>query len=135
MAIFLKDDISAANFHQSGRWNDFDGLVRAAASKHGFGCGVVPGGVDFGRDSFDLSAYHETHTLHSFSMNTYHRDKGGKYKIDLGEFLSQYETLRDWWMAMTNTGQGPRIAPEAMQVCYGMCTALSVFTVIHGMFF
>ena len=58
VAIFLKDDISAANFHQSGHWNDFEGLVRAAASEHGFGCGIVPGGVDFGRDSFDLSTYH-----------------------------------------------------------------------------
>lgn len=114
VAIFLKDDISAANFHQSGHWNDFEGLVKAAGSKHGFGCGIVPGGVDFGRDSFDLSTYHETKTLHTFSMDTYNRSKGGRYKIDLGEFLSEYKSLGQWYTAM-----GAPTPPEAMQVCYG----------------
>ena len=47
-------------------------------------------------------------------MDTYNRSKGGRYKIDLGEFLSEYKSLGQWYNAM-----GAPTPPEAMQVCYG----------------
>ena len=68
VAIFLKDDL-AANFHKSGHRNDFESLVIAAASEHGFGCGITPGSVDFGQHSFVLSAYHGKQI---FAQKTYH---------------------------------------------------------------
>ena len=125
IAIFLKDDISAANFHQSGHWNTFHGLVQGARSTHGFGCGIIPGRVDFGRDSFDLSTYHETYTLHAFSMDTYYRNKGGKYAVNADEFLSEYKSLHAWWVSMG----APVPAPETVQVCYGGVFAGSVHSI------
>ena len=75
VVIFLKDDMSPADFHQSGRLNDFEGLVRAAASEHGFGCGITPGNVDSGQHGFILSAYHgkqissqQNHSLYSMHL-------------------------------------------------------------------
>ena len=47
-------------------------------------------------------------------MNRYDRTKGGRYKMDQGEFLSEHTTLSKWWHAM-----GAPDPPEAMQVCYG----------------
>ena len=47
-------------------------------------------------------------------MDAYNRDKGGRYKIDLSEFLSEFKSLGSWWNAM-----GAPSPPEAMQVCYG----------------
>ena len=122
VAIFLKDDISAKNFHQAGQWNDFEGLVRLASSDNGFGCGVISNGhVEFGPHSFLLSAYHETETLMSFAMNKYGRNIKG-YAVDASEFLSNYTTMGEWWEHLNVAEELPSIVP----VCYGGVFAASV---------
>lgn len=122
VAIFLKDDISAKNFHQAGQWNDFEGLVRLALSDNGFGCGVISNGhVEFGPHSFLLSAYHETETLMSFAMNKYGRNIKG-YTVDASEFLSNYTTMGEWWEHLDVAEELPSIVP----VCYGGVFAASL---------
>ncbi len=121
VVVFLKDDISQGNFHQSGSWNDFGSLVRLASSENGFACGIIPGEVDFGLHRFFLSAYHEKETLFDFSMDEYSRNIKG-YVTDESNFKSKYDTLGSWYESL-----GVKVStPELVQVCYGGVFAAKV---------
>ena len=120
IVLFLKDDISANNFHQSGSWNDFGSLLRLASSVNGFGCGIIPGHVDFGQQRFFLSAYHDVEELFAFAMEEYDRNIKG-YATDTVEFESEYETLGSWYSSL-----GASVPPDIFQVCYGGVFAASV---------
>lgn len=123
VVIFLKDDISAKNLHQSGDWNDFETMVRLASSENGFACGIIPDYTDFGQNRFFLSTYHEVKTLFEFSMSDYGRNIKG-YETDGVEFKSEHENLGSWYESL---GAGP--LPEIVQVCYGGVFAASVSNV------
>ena len=121
IVVFLKDDISAKNLHQSGRWNDFESLLRLASSDNGFACGIIPETVDFGANHFFLSAYHDTKKLFDFSMGAYMRNLKGYATDEAGLFKSQHENLGSWYATL-----GAGASPELVQVCYGGVFAASV---------
>ena len=120
VVVFLKDDISANNFHQSGYWNDFESMLRLASSDNGFACGIVPGHVEFGQNRFFLSTYHEVETLFEFSMGVYGRNIKG-YASDEAGFQSEHKTLGSWYASL-----GAGASSELVQVCYGGVFAASV---------
>ena len=120
VVVFLKDDISAKNLHQSGDWNDFESLLRIASSDNGFACGVIPDHVEFGQNHFFLSTYHEVKTLFEFSMGEYARNLK-RYAIDNTEFKSEHENLGSWYASL-----GAGASQELVQVCYGGVFAASV---------
>ncbi len=121
IAVFLKDDISAENFHQSGHWNDFETLLKLASSQNGFGCGIEPGGVEHETHMFFLSAYHDVETLFDFSMAEYGRNVKN-YDIDETEFKSPFTTLGSWY----NSLNADEVANSITLVCYGGVFAASV---------
>lgn len=125
IVVFLKDDISSNNFHQSGHWNDFGSMIQLASSDNGFACGIVPGKVDFGPHSFFLSAYHEAKTLFDFSMSEYGRNLKG-YASDGSEFKSIHHTLGSWYASLGIDSPHP----EVVQVCYGGVFAASVSNIM-----
>jgi hypothetical protein len=120
VVVFLKDDISEKNLHQSGDWNDFESLLRIASSDNGFACGVIPDHVEFGQHHFFLSTYHERETLFDFSMGEYARNLKG-YTVDRTEFKSEHENLGSWYASL-----GAGASQELVQVCYGGVFAASV---------
>jgi len=123
IVVFLKDDISSNNLHQSGQWNNLQGLARLALSDNGFACGISPGDVAFGQHKFLLSTYHDVETLLDFSMNSYSRNIKG-YSVDASEFLSPHTTMREWWHSLKLD-----IPSKLVQVCYGGVFAVSVSNV------
>ena len=125
IVVFLKDDMSSQNLHQSGHWNDFSAMIQLASSDNGFACGVVPGEVDFGPYSFFLSAYHETKTLLDFKMDDYGRNIK-QYDSDGIEFKSTHTSLRSWYASLGI--EGP--PAEVVQVCYGGVFAASVSNIM-----
>jgi len=125
IVVFMKDDVSSKNFHQSGYWNDFGSMIHLASSDNGFACGIIPGDVEFGPHSFFLSAYHEVKTLFDFSMSEYGRNIKG-YASDGAEFKSEYETLGSWYASLgTDLTQ-----TELVQVCYGGVFAASASNIM-----
>jgi len=126
IVVFLKDDISAENFHQSGHWNDFETLVKLASSENGFACGIEPGGIQHGTHIFFLSAYHDVETLFDFSMAEYDRNVKG-YNVDETEFKSQFTTLGSWYNSL-NAGE---VANNVTHVCYGGVFAASVDNILR----
>lgn len=120
VVVFLKDDISRNNFHQSGSRNDFGSLVGLASSENGFGCGIIPGYVDFNQERFFLSSYHDIEELFDFSMDVYDRNIKG-YATDGVEFKSEHETLGSWYGSL-----GASVPPDIAPVCYGGAFAASV---------
>ena len=125
VVIFLKDDISLFNFHQSGRWSNLGEMIQLASSENGFACGIIPGDVQFGHHNFFLSAYHEVKTLFDFSMENYGRNKKG-YVSDGVVFTSVHKTLGSWYASL-GVQQSP---PELVQVCYGGVFAASVSNIM-----
>ena len=121
VVFFLKDDISANNLHQSGKWNSFKSMLGLASSTNGFGCGILPGSTKFGLDRFALSAYHEYSTLFDFSMQNYSRNIKG-YTTDGVVFQSEYETLGSWVKMLGSLNP----MNEIVQICYGGVFAASV---------
>ena len=120
VVLFLKDDLSSANMHQHGSWNNFDSMVELASSSNGFACGVIPDAIDFGASRFFLSAYHEVKTLFEFSMDDYARNIKG-YSSDNENFRSPYKSLGSWFDSL-DAGSPPPI----VQVCYGGVFAAAV---------
>ena len=113
IVVFLKDDISDTNNHQSGEWSEFRNLINLASNKQGFACGINSMNVKFSQSRFSLSAMHETKTLAEFAMDSYQRNTKG-YSVDSTEFKSQFDTLGSWWSYLT-------VEPpsELTPVCYG----------------
>jgi len=125
IVVFLKDDMSSHNLHQSGYWNDFGSMIKIASSDNGFACGIIPGNVESGTYSFFLSAYHEVKTLIEFSMSKYSRNIKG-YATDESEFESDYKTLGSWYVSLgTDLPE-----TEIVQVCYGGMFAASVSNIM-----
>ena len=123
--VFLKDDMSAANLHQPGKWNDFGSMVRLASTTNGFACGIDNAGLTRlwvrGRmKHFFISAYHEVKTLFKFNIDKYERNAKG-YASDGVEFKSVYANVGSFYDSL---GAGP--LPEIVQVCYGGAFAASV---------
>jgi len=116
VVFFLKDDISANNMHQSGKWNSFKSMLGLASSTNGFGCGILPSS-----HRFALSAYHEYSTLLDFSIQKYSRNIKG-YTTDGVVFLSEYETLGSWVRMLGSLNP----MKEIVQICYGGVFAASV---------
>ena len=113
IVVFLKDDISNTNNHQSGEWSEFRHLINLASSEQGFACGINSMDVKFSQSRFSLSVFHETKTLAEFAMDSYQRNTKG-YSIDSTEFKSQFVTLGSWWSYLD-------IKPpsDLTPVCYG----------------
>ena len=91
--VFLKDDMSAANLHQPGKWNDFGSMVRLASTTNGFACGIDNAGLT---NRFFISAYHEVKTLFKFKLNKYWRNEKG-YASDGVEFKSVYANVGSFY--------------------------------------
>ena len=116
--VFLKDDMSAANLHQPGKWNDFGSMVRVASTTNGFACGIVPAGLN----RMGASAYHDLKSLFTFTIVNHGRNAKG-YTSDGVGFKSVYANLGSFYDYL-GAPAGP--LPEIVQVCYGGIFAASV---------
>lgn len=117
IAVFVKDDISAAN-QQRSSLRSFETLALLASSSNGFACYSekyqqwLPG----------ASAYHDKRTLLKFSMEKYEQRK--KEYQNLGNevpFRSYYAHLGKYlnWLNIT-------LSQDVVPVCYGGVFAASV---------
>ena len=122
--VFLKDDMSAANLHQPGAWNDFGSMVRLASTTNGFACGIVPAGLYKMDDNnrYFMSAYHDVKALFNFTIVEHVRNAKG-YASDGVEFKSVYANIGSFYDYL-GAPAGP--LPEIVQVCYGGIFAASV---------
>lgn len=123
IVFFLKDDMSDRNEHQHGKWNDFLFMIRVASSSNGFSCGITQGTAG----GFDLSSYHDTEMLLSFSRDGY-ESFHHRYNSDSAQFKSSFSNLGDFYRYITEgdvTG-----LPQISQVCYGGVFATKVSNIV-----
>ena len=117
--MFIKDDMSAANSHQQGKWANFDSMVRLASSTNGFSCGIDSSTADI--NNISLSVYHKLESLFMFQIKAYVR-KQGFYADNKVDFRSNYPNLGAFYKDNIDAA-GP--FPEIVQVCYGGIFAAS----------
>ena len=118
IVVFLKDNHI---LHQgTGKWNNFESMVRLASTSNGFACGVLPTSILVRKKIFFISAYHEVKTLFEFTLGGY---RNGKYtQSDREPFESVYRNIGALYDSL---GAGP-LPAEVVQVCYGGIFAASV---------
>lgn len=116
IVVFLKDDMSKANLHQGGNWNNFAAMLREASSLKGFSCGRIPE-----KTPYDISEYHNAKELFNFSIGEYDR-RNGRYEDDGVAFKSEFKNLGLFLSKVLN-GNSPQ---ELVPVCYGGVFAAAV---------
>lgn len=126
IAVFLKDDMSKENFHQVGKWNTFENMVRIASSINGFSCGADCADPNRKRGQLrSYSPYHNVTHLFDFQMEGYYRkNKTYANLSDVVEFKSNFTNLGSFYQSVVG-----RSLPELVQVCYGGIFAASYLNI------
>ena len=127
MVIFLKDDVSISNFHQSGYWRwDLEELLDIVA-KNGFACGVetsttrVRSHDGSGDDMYSMSIFHEWSYLKNFSLSVYERGEERYHQDSTDTFSSDFRNLGGWVNSVVDAEAFSSLAivEGLVPTCYG----------------
>ena len=109
--FFLKDDRTDESIHCDGQWRSVTSMLKTAARK-GFACGMRPSHSK--EISADLSAYHVSTILKSFSMFSYSNRAVLYSNLSQSRFESPFHNLGEWLHFI-----GGALPEPLSEVCYG----------------